>query len=164
MGWDGSGSSGGELWLLRAAFAPRSPIRRQTMRRSLASAIATLNACGSILPSTGDLLSRPSFVGSSPATREPSLGYLARWADPFPFAATPPTPASASSSTSSTASLPPNANVSVSRRRSLASRAARETMTARPDLSYISEGGEGSGETDDGGEDDSVWRGPVLEG
>lgn len=37
-------------------------------------------------------------------------------------------------------------------------------MTARPDLSYISEGGEGSTELDDGADEDRGWNGPVLEG
>ncbi|GAA5901470.1 hypothetical protein JCM8208_001811 [Rhodotorula glutinis] len=104
------------------------PEQVEAMRRALAHASAALQAVHLMLP-TG-------------ATPMPSPEARIPHAPP----AEPLAPVASTSSTDPNADL--NANISLSRRRSLAARAARSSMAAPPDLSNISEGTSGEDEVD----------------
>ncbi|KAK4048699.1 hypothetical protein OIO90_005692 [Microbotryomycetes sp. JL221] len=147
------------------------------MRQSLAHAVASLQACMAILP----MPSSPS--PAAPPTTSP--------------ASAPATPPPRDSPPSVKAAIEAPSNVSISRRRSLVSKSnlqqqqqgsnpssttQRPSISVMPDLSFISEGAEGSGGEDQHYDDEdrlgggrsgseavterghNWWSGPVLEG
>ncbi|KAM0792185.1 hypothetical protein ACM66B_004882 [Microbotryomycetes sp. NB124-2] len=132
------------------------------MRQSLVNAVASLQACLSILPLPSNV---PSDAPSTPPPRSSPTEIPHGWKSS----------AEASSSRHDQAATD-STNVSISRRRSLANKQARPSITALPDLSHISEGAEGSAEEydragqdnegagRDGGGGANWWGGPILEG
>ncbi|GAA5933122.1 hypothetical protein JCM1841_000824 [Sporobolomyces salmonicolor] len=95
----------------------------EAMRHALANAVAALQAFGLMLPSGSPLsspMSPPNYLRDTPSPTRTSSN---------------PDPESSPSSQP----LPSDNNVSLSRRRSLAARAGRPSISSKPDLSFISE-------------------------
>ncbi|GAA5905668.1 hypothetical protein JCM5296_001802 [Sporobolomyces johnsonii] len=114
------------------------PDQVETMRHVLANTVAALQAFGLMLPSGSPLsspMSSPNYLRGTPSPTRTSSN-----PDPEPSPSSQP--------------LPSDNNVSLSRRRSLAARAGRPSISSKPDLSFISEAE--SGEESD--------QGPVLDG
>ncbi|KAK4053699.1 hypothetical protein OIV83_001355 [Microbotryomycetes sp. JL201] len=146
-----------KLERLQHAHGSGSPVDQEQidiMRQSLVNAVASLQACLSILPLPSNV---PANAPSTPPPRA-SLSQASSLSAPV-------------NETSSSRQEPTDStNVSISRRRSLANKQGRLSITAMPDLSYISEGAEASAEEHDNGPHDdgeggaNWWGGPVLEG
>ncbi|GJN88480.1 hypothetical protein Rhopal_001446-T1 [Rhodotorula paludigena] len=115
------------------------------MRIALANAVAALQAFGLMLPSSASPTPSPQAYKAVPDVEPASPSTL---------------PLSSTSSAPVSAPDDPNSNISVSRRRSLAARAARPSFTAAPDLSNISEGDASSDDPDAASA--PSWRQPVL--
>ncbi|GAA5996347.1 uncharacterized protein JCM10292_007549 [Rhodotorula paludigena] len=115
------------------------------MRIALANAVAALQAFGLMLPSSASPTPSPQAYKEVPDVEPASPSTL-------PLPSTSSAPVSAHDD--------PDSNISVSRRRSLAARAARPSFTAAPDLSNISEGDASSDDPEAASA--PSWRQPVL--
>ncbi|GAA5835437.1 hypothetical protein JCM9279_004540 [Rhodotorula babjevae] len=105
------------------------PEQVEAMRRALANASAALQAVHLMLPTGATPMPSPDARTPYAPQAEPALAPVASTSTADPTA-------------------DPNANISLSRRRSLAARAARSSMAAPPDLSNISEGTSGEDDVD----------------